>query len=65
MIFIKKSKTVVKEKEAAVEVDRFNVEEIVTEEMKKEICEVLGAEFDLYLHGLRYRDFAAVTNAPI
>ena len=52
--FIKKSKDLTCEKE---EDDLIPLEEILTEEIQQEILREQGPEFDLYLKGLRFRNF--------
>ena len=59
LIFIKNSKAILEEKNEALFQTTFDMDEILTEELKKEICEVHGIEFDLYLHCLRWRNFDA------
>ena len=57
VIFIKKSKEVVEEREQEIASVNFDIDDILTEELKQEIIEVQGSEFDLYLKGLRFRNF--------
>ena len=57
IIFIKNSKEVVEEREQAIASVNYDIDDILTEELKQEIIEVQGSEFDLYLKGLRFRNF--------
>ena len=52
--FIKKSKDFAYENE---DDDQTPIEDILTEEMQQEILRDQGPEFDLYLKGLRYRNY--------
>ena len=54
MEFIKKSKDLAETKE-----DFYNppIEAILTDDIQQEILRIHGSEFDLYLKGLRYRNF--------
>ena len=57
MDFIKKSKQFAGGK-------AFQMREILTFELRNEILRIQGEEFDLYLRGLLFRDFANETNKP-
>ena len=52
--FIKKSRDLAETKD---DFDNPPIESILTDEIQKEILRIQGPEFDLYLKGLRYRNF--------
>ena len=54
MEFIIKSRDLVETKE---DFDYPPIEAILTDEIQQEILKIHGGEFDLYLKGLRYRNF--------
>ena len=54
MEFIMKSRDLVETKE---DFDNPPIEAILTDEIQQEILRIRGPEFDLYLKGLRYRNF--------
>ena len=54
MEFIMKSRDLVETKE---DFDNPPIEAILTDEIQQEILRIHGPEFDLYLKGLRYRNF--------
>ena len=51
---IKKDGKLVDEKE---DCDQISIDTILTEEIKQEVLKNQGPEFDLYLNGLRFRNF--------
>ena len=57
LIFIKGTKEMLEEKAVVKYSDNFHIDEILTADMKQEICSILGPELDLYLYGLRFRNF--------
>ena len=57
LIFIKGTKEIIEKKALFAYSDNFHIDEILTADMKQEICKILGPEVDLYLYGLRFRDF--------
>ena len=57
LIFIKGTKEIIEEKTVVKYSDNFLIDDILTANMKQEICKILGPEVDLYLFGLRFRNF--------
>ena len=57
LIFIKGTKEMLEEKAVVKYSDNFHIDEILTADMKQEICSILGPELDLYLFGLTFRNF--------
>ena len=57
LIFIKGTKDIIEEKTVVKYSDNFHIDDILTADMKQEICTIIGPEVDLYLFGLRFRNF--------
>ena len=57
IIFIRKNKDLEEAGHHSVDHDVFDIDDILTDELKEEIFKLQGQEFDLYLNGLRWRNF--------